>query len=304
MSGTDTYPDSRPVGARVTMAMLGSETPPTPIAWDERDTMLYALGVGAGLGLPDCDLQFTTENSFGFPLKALPSFLTVLVVNVRPPALAQLDIGRLLHAGQDVELFEPLQPQGAGFLRNRVEAIDDKGAGSGAIIRNAATLFADAACTRALARSSSSIFVRGAGGFGGPRSPSAPHDLPERAPDFRVVCETRPEQALLYRLSGDRNRLHSDPLFAREHGFSAPILHGLCTYGIACRALIDALAAGDPQRLAAMSARFSQPVLPGQTLTTEIWHEADGGVNFRTINPAGETVLERGTARLHHNPNP
>jgi acyl dehydratase len=303
MSETNTYPDLRPPGARVTMAMLGSQAPPTPITWDERDTILYALGVGAGLGQPDRELQFTTENSLGFPLKALPSFLTVLVVNVRPPAMAELDIGRLLHAGQEVELFEPLPSQGAGFLRNRVEAIDDKGAGSGAIIRNAAMLFADAACTQPLARSSSSIFVRGAGGFGGPRSPSAPHVLPQRAPDFRVACETRPEQALLYRLSGDRNRLHSDPVFAREYGFAVPILHGLCTYGIACRALVDALAAGDAERLAAMSARFSQPVLPGQTLTTEIWHEADGGAMFRTINPAGETVLERGTARLHQDPN-
>lgn len=298
MGKTDQISDWRPVGARVTLAMLGSETPVTPVSWDQRDAMLYALGVGAGLGQPDSELQFTTENTSYVDLKALPSFLTVLVVNVPPPALAELDIARFLHAEQRLELFQPLPPQGTGFLRNRIEAIDDKGTGSGAIIHNAATLFADAAATKPLGRSSSSIFVRGAGGFGGPRRASMPDALPDRTPDLRISYETRLEQALLYRLSGDRHRLHSDPAFAREHGFSAPILHGLCTYGIACRALVNALVAGDPGRLAAMSARFSRPVLPGQTLTTEIWQEADGTAIFRMINPAGEPALERGTARI------
>src|SRR5579863_1289095 len=301
--GTDEV-DERPAGARVTMAMVGSETPLVPIAWEQRDAMLYALGVGAGLGHPDSELQFTTENTGGVELKSLPSFLTVLVVRAQPPALATLDIGRLLHAEQRLELLQPLPPRGTGFVRNRVEAIADKGAGSGAIVHNAATLYADAAGTMPLARSGSSIFVRGAGGFGGPRGPSAPYSAPTRAPDFRVSYDTRPEQALLYRLSGDRHRLHSDPAFARERGFPVPILHGLCTYGFACRALVNALAGGDSDRLTGMSARFSRPVLPGQTLTAEIWREADGNAVFRMLNPAGETVLERGTASLRVPSNP
>ena len=279
--------DPRPVGVRVATAMIG---------WTERDTILYALGVGAGLGAPERDLQFTTENTGGVAHKAIPSFITVLNVGAPPPAMAQIDIGYMLHAEHSLELLSPLPPTGSAWIRNAIADIEDKG--TGAIIHNTATLYADAQAQLPIARSNSSIFVRGGGGFGGPRRPSPPYALPSRAPDFSIVYETRPEQALLYRLSGDRHRLHSDPQFARDRGFPRPILHGLCTYGMACRALVEALCGGDVDRFAAMSGRFSRPVLPGQTLTTQIWREADGTAMFRMLNPAGEPVLERGTARI------
>ena len=288
--------DPRPIDARVTTAMIGSTTAMVPVSWDERDTILYALGVGAGLGAPERDLQFTTENTGGVSLKAIPSFLTVLNVGVPPPAMTDIDMGRMLHAEHRIAWLRPMPAKGHAFMRNRIAGVEDKG--SGAIIHNTATLFADAEGQIPLAHSNSSIFIMGGGGFGGPRSPSAPFVPPARVPDVAITHETRPEQALLYRLSGDRHRLHSDPQFARDRGFARPILHGLCTYGFACRALIEALCDGDSDRLTAMSVRFSRPVLPGQTLTTHVWREADGSAMFRMLNPEGEAVLERGTASI------
>ncbi len=290
--------DSRPVGARVTEQMVGSSTALTAVSWGEREAILYALGVGAGLGAPESELHFTTENTGGIDLKVVPSFITILAAAAPPPALAELDMGRFLHAEQRFELFAPLPPKGSGFVRNRVDSVEDKGPGKGAIYRNIATLYADADCETALAQSGAAIYVMGGGGFGGPRPASAPYALPDRAPDFTIVQETRPEQALLYRLSGDRHRLHSDPAFARERDFPRPILHGLCTYGFACRALIAAVTGDDPDRLTSMTARFVKPVYPGDTLNTQIWLSGNGKAQFRMLNEAGESVLERGNAEF------
>jgi acyl dehydratase len=276
--------------------MVGSSTPLKAISWDERDTILYALGVGAGLGDPESELHFTTENTSGITLKAIPTMLTTLAVAAPPPALSTLDIGRFLHAEQSVEFLHPLSSQGQGFICNRIASIEDKG--SGAIIRNAATLFADEYGQNILARSSSSIYVRGAGGFGGPRPTSTPFIIPDRAPDFSIQQHTRPEQALLYRLSGDRHRLHSDPQFARARDFPRPILHGLCTYGFACRAVMTALLGAEPERLTGMQARFVKPVFPGDSLTTQIWLTDTSNAVFQMLNSVGERVLERGTITL------
>jgi acyl dehydratase len=207
-------------------------------------------------------------------------------------------MGRFLHAEQRFELFAPLPPKGSGFVRNRVDSVEDKGPGKGAIYRNVATLYADADCETALAQSGAAIYVMGGGGFGGPRPIAAPYALPDRAPDFTIVHETRSEQALLYRLSGDRHRLHSDPAFARERNFPKPILHGLCTYGFACRALVTAAAGDNPERLASMTARFVKPVYPGDILHTQIWLSDTGEALFRMLNAAGESVLESGIAQF------
>lgn len=291
--------DNRPEGARVTEAMVGSSSGACPVSWGERETMLYALGIGVGLGDPLRDLQFTTENSGGIALQAMPSFLTILTVGQkRPPALAELDIGRFLHAEQRIELLGPLPASGKGYVETEIEAVLDKGAG--AIVTNVATLRLESDPTP-IGRSRSSIFVRGAGGFGGPRGAPNRFTYPGRAPDMRIVHETRPEQALLYRLSGDRHRLHSDPVFAQERGFGRPIMHGLCTYGFACRALIEGAARGDPTRLSTMEGRFSKPVFPGDTLTTELWIDGEA-VRFRTIDDVGEIVLDRGCATVSHQP--
>ncbi|PXA85488.1 enoyl-CoA hydratase [Nostoc sp. 3335mG] len=277
--------------------MVGSSSGACPVSWSERETMLYALGVGAGLGDPARELHFTTENSGGIALQAVPSFLTILTVGQKKPAaMAGLDVGRFLHAEQRIELFRPLPPAGCGVVETVIDQVVDKGAGSGAIITNVATLRLEGD-PEPIGRSRSSIFVRGAGGFGGQRGTAEPFAYPDRSPDIRIAYQTRAEQALLYRLSGDRHRLHSDPPFAQERGFSRPIMHGLCTYGIACRALVEGAAGGDPLRLKAMAGRFSRPAYPGDTLTTEIW--IDGEVaTFRTIDGAGETVFDRGTATI------
>lgn len=285
----------RPEGARVTTAMVGSSTGKVAVRWTERDVMLYALGVGAGLGAPGEELHFTTENSGGVTLQVVPSFVSVLTMTARPPALSSLDSGRFLHAEQRFDLPDPLPASGEGIVENRVEQVLDKG--SGAIIVNHAML-RSADDGRLLADVRSSIFVRGAGGFEGPRGDPAEWTLPDRPADAEVVQQTRVEQALLYRLSGDRHRLHSDPAFAREWGFDRPILHGLCTYGIACRALVSGAAGNDPTRLRGMDGRFRKPVMPGDTLTTQIWHAADGELKFLTRDGAGDIVIDRGAATL------
>jgi acyl dehydratase len=287
--------DARPLGARVSLDMIGSSTGDISVAWTERDVMLYALGVGAGLGDPGRELGFTTENTAGVRLAAIPSFLTVLATAL-PPAVAGLDARRFLHAGQQIELARALPPSGCGTLESVVEEVLDKGAG--ALVTYAATLLGDDGDPSAIGRVRTSIFVRGAGGFGGPRGSAAKAVQPTGAPALRIEQDTRPEQALLYRLSGDRHRLHSDPAFAAENGFPRPILHGLCTYGIACRALINGVAEGDAGRLRTMEGRFSKPVFPGDRLTTEIWPSRDGEVFFRTLDGAGEPVIDAGVARI------
>lgn len=288
--------DVRPEDARVTEAMVGSSTGDCPVFWSERETMLYALGIGAGLGDPANDRHLTTENSGGVTLRTVPSFLPILTVGQkRPPALAGLDVGRFLHAEQRIELFRALPPAGRGVVETRIASVLDKG--TGAIITNEATL-REEGDPQPIGRSRSSIFVRGAGGFGGSRGAIVPWALPGRAPDLRIPLATRPEQALIYRLSGDRHRLHSDPPFAEEHGFPRPIMHGLCTYGFACRALVQGLARGDPGRLRTMDGRFSRPAYPGDTLTTEIWLESETAALFRTVDSNGGIVLDRGTATV------
>jgi len=141
--------------------------------------------------------------------------------------------------------------------------------------------------------SHSSAFIRGEGGFGGDRGPSTSWDKPGRAPDHRVEYVTRPEQALLYRLSGDRNPLHSDPSFAARGGFAKPILHGLCTYGFTGRALLHALCGSDPARFGSMYARFTKPVIPGDKLVVSIWSEG-GTTKFQTATQDGTVVLDHG----------
>ena len=152
----------------------------------------------------------------------------------------------------------------------------------------------DAATGEPLVTSRSSAFIRGEGGFGGDRGPSDPWQRPDRDPDLTVVMPTRPEQALIYRLSGDRNPLHADPKFAARGGFSKPILHGLCTYGVTGRALLHALCGSDPARFGSMSGRFSRPVFPGETLTVSIWRDGDGSALFQTANQDGAVVIDRG----------
>jgi acyl dehydratase len=139
-----------------------------------------------------------------------------------------------------------------------------------------------------------SAFIRGEGDFGGERGPSAQFTAPTRAPDHEVTYQTRPDQALTYRLSGDRNPLHSDPSFAKMGGFDQPILHGLCTYGFTGRALLQSVCGGDPKRFKKMDGRFSKPVMPGDTLTIAMWIDGNE-CKFQTRNQDGDVVLDQGT---------
>ena len=273
-------------------SLVGVPSEPQERSWDSKDALLYAVGVGGGLGDPLQELEFTTENCEGIEQKVLPTF-GVLIAQARPGrTLGDFDRALLVHAEQAFELHRPLPVEGTVRTIATVTGIYDKGSGALVVTENAAV---DATTGEPLVTSRSSAFIRGEGGFGGERGSDQPWSRPDREPDHLVVQPTRPEQALIYRLSGDRNPLHSDPAFAARAGFERPILHGLCTYGVAGRALLHALAGSDPARFASMAGRFSSPVLPGEPLTVTIW--ADGGAAlFRTTKEDGTVVIDRGRA--------
>jgi acyl dehydratase len=206
----------------------------------------------------------------------------------------------LVHAEQYFELHRPLPVEGTVSTTSTVTGIYDKGSGALVVTENVAV---DVATGEPLVTSRGGTFIRGEGGFGGPRGADQSWELPDRAPDHQVVRETRPEQALIYRLSGDRNPLHVDPKFAARGGFSQPILHGLCTYGVTGRGLLRVLCDGDPARFRSMSGRFSRPVLPGEPLTVSIWRIADGETAlFQTTRKDGTVVIDRG--RMQFRPAP
>ena len=265
-------------------------------SWDSTDALLYAIGVGAGLGDPLQELEFTTENCQGIQQQVLPTF-AVLVAQARTGRnLGDFDRAMLVHAEQAFELHRPLPVAGTVRTTSTVTGIYDKGSGALVVTENVAV---DIDTGQPLVTSRSGIFIRGEGGFGGPRGTEPTWELPDRAPDHQVVRETRPEQALLYRLSGDRNPLHADPKFAARGGFSRPILHGLCTYGVTGRALLQVLCDGDPATFRSMSGRFSRPVLPGEPLTVSIWLVAGGETAlFQTRRADGTVVIDRGRTRF------
>src|SRR5580693_9935167 len=277
-------------------SLVGVPSEPQVRSWDSKDALLYAVGVGAGLGDPLQELEFTTENSEGIEQKVLPTF-AVLIAQARVGrSLGDFDRAMLVHAEQAFELHRPLPVAGTVRTVSTVTSIYDKGSGALVVTENVAV---DAATGEPLVTSRTGAFIRGQGGFGGPRSTDPPWQLPDRAPDHQVVRETRPEQALLYRLSGDRNPLHVDPKFAARGGFSQPILHGLCTYGVTGRALLSALCDGDVTRFRSMSGRFSRPVLPGEPLTVSIWLQGDDETAlFQTTREDGTVVIDRGRAQV------
>ena len=281
-------------------SLVGVPSEPQLRSWDSKDALLYAVGVGAGLGDPLQELEFTTENSQGIKQQVLPTF-AVLVAQARVGrSLGDFDRAMLVHAEQYFELHRPLPVEGTVSTTSTVTGIYDKGSGALVVTENVAV---DVATGEPLVTSRGGTFIRGEGGFGGPRGADQSWELPDRAPDHQVVRETRPEQALIYRLSGDRNPLHVDPKFAARGGFSQPILHGLCTYGVTGRGLLRVLCDGDPARFRSMSGRFSRPVLPGEPLTVSIWRAADGETAlFQTTRKDGTVVIDRG--RMQFRPGP
>jgi acyl dehydratase len=277
-------------------SLIGVASEPAERSWTSDDALLYAIAVGAGLGDPLRELEFTTENSAGIEQKVLPTF-GVLVSRGGGRAgrsLGSFDPARLVHAEQAFSLHRPLPVAGTVRTTSTVTGIYDKGSGALVVTESVAV---DAVSGDPLVTSTGSVFISGEGGFGGERGPSDGWSRPEREPDLRVSEATRPEQALLYRLTGDRNPLHSDPAFAARGGFSVPILHGMCTYGFTGRALLHALCDSDPARFGSMSGRFTRPVLPGETLVVSIWRE-DGGGLFQTAKEDGTVVIDRGRVRV------
>ena len=249
-------------------------------SWTSSDVLLYHLALGAGDPPTDArELRYAYEKD----LHVLPSFgIIAPTVHVTEPPKVEspgisIDLQTVVHGSQRIDVPGPIPTSGTATLSTKVIAVHDKG--SAAVIVNEST--ATTADGTLLWKGTSSIFARGAGGFGGDRGPSTSSGAPERSPDHVIVTPTTPSQALLYRLLGDRNPLHADPEFAAGAGFPAPILHGLCTYGLVCKAVIDSVLDGDVARVAAYGGRFAGVVYPGETLRTSVWDE-DGTLLIAT----------------------
>ncbi len=265
-------------------------------SYGDRETMLYALGIGFGRDpLNSAELPFVYENR----LTAVPTMATVIGWGASG-VMSKSGINYLMvvHGEQRLTLHKPLPSAVDVVMDERVVGVWDKGEGKGAIVVTERTI-SQAVGGERLCTLMSTIFARGDGGFGGPKDGApAPHALPERAPDVVHACDTRPDQALLYALSGDRNPLHRDPDIAKMAGFPRPILHGLCTYGTACRAVLTAMCNYDAAGITGFDVRFSSPVFPGETIVTEMWR--DGAViSFRAkVKERDVVVLNNGKCTL------
>lgn len=253
---------------------LGAELPPAEFSWTSSDVQLYHLGLGAGVDPMDKrELRYLVDDT----PQVLPTFGNVAQSfhMTEPPSVKfpgiDIELSKVLHASEAVTVPGPIPPSGKATAVTRFTDIWDKG--KAAVIWSETTVTAPDGTL--LWTQKRSIFARGEGGFGGERGPSTAVEPPERAPDAEIDLPILPQQALLYRLCGDRNPLHSDPDFAAAAGFPRPILHGLCTYGIACKAIVDEFLDGDVSRVRCYDARFAGVVFPGETLRANVWKEND-----------------------------
>ena len=273
------------------LSAAGKALPPQTFEYTDREVMLYALGVGATTD----ELDFVYEKN----LKALPTFAVI------PAFPAMMSIGQLLefnpamvlHGEQRIELRAPIPTSGKLTTDGKIAAIYDKGSGAVVVVESQTK---DASGT-VLFANTAGVFIRGAGGFGGERGPSATgkNVPPERKPDHTVDYKTSHDQAALYRLSGDRNPLHIDPDFAKLAGFDRPIIHGLCTFGFVGRAVLHACCGGDPSRLKDFEVRFSGVAYPGETIVTDCWQESSTRVlvQARTAE-RGEAIISNAAATI------
>jgi 3-hydroxyacyl-CoA dehydrogenase/3a,7a,12a-trihydroxy-5b-cholest-24-enoyl-CoA hydratase len=291
---------SQPAAADL-RALIGYEFTPFTFAYTPRDASLYALGIGCAANpLDAADLPFVYERHLtGF--KVFPTFAVVFP----SPMIAALLAGQvpglsfdpmlLLHGEQELWLNGALPAAAVMTCAPVISAVYDKGKGALVVI--------DVPCTDAdgveRARNRYSMFIRGLGGFGGERGASSDTPLPERPPDAIRSEQTQPNQALIYRLSGDDNPLHADPVMAGFAGFERPILHGLCTFGYAARAILRTFGGDDPGHFARMRARFTAPVFPGETLLTEMWDIGGGQIAARVrVAERDLVVLNQGVVDL------
>jgi acyl dehydratase len=265
---------------------LGAPIQGGSFRWDRDRVILYHLGIGAGDPPTDPnELAYTYERN----LKVLPSFGVIPAFGSlggvgQVPGL-QFNPALLLHGEQDLEIRKPIPVEGEVETNGKVAGIYDKGKAALVVLETETKLKGEA---EPLFVNRFSLFLRGEGGFGGESGPPAGNEAPNRAPDGTVESKTLPQQALLYRLSGDKNPLHADPDFAKMGGFDRPILHGLCSFGVVCKAVVDHALGGDTGKVARYQARFAGVVFPGETIVTSFWREGN------TILVAAQTK-ERGT---------
>lgn len=275
---------------------VGADLGTTKFEWTSTDVLLYHLALGAGADpMSELELHYVLEDR----LRVLPTF-GVVAPNFRmfePPAVTfpgiDIDLSKVLHGTQSITVHAPLPATGQGVAHSRIADVWDKG--KAAVIIQEATVTTPSGDPLWTTRSG--IFARGEGGFGGERGPSERQPAPEGDPVLEVEVPTLPQQALLYRLCGDRNPLHADPKFAAMAGFDRPILHGLCTYGVVCKALVDNLLAGEVTKVASFSTRFAGVLFPGESLRVHAWQTKTGyqatatAVNRDDAPVLDETVL-------------
>jgi acyl dehydratase len=267
-------------------------------SWTDREVMLYAYGIGMGADPMDQkELSFVNEGYYTpRELKVVPTYASVAAWGA---TAGPIDVNRVMvvDGERDITFHRPLPVQANITADSSILGVFDKGKDKGAVILRKTVLKNDKG--EDLATLVASQFARGDGGFGGPsEGQPEPHPIPKRAPDLSVDISTRPDQALIYRLCGDRNPLHSDPEFAKKAGFDRPILHGMCTYGLSCRAVLQTYADYDPVAFRQHAVRFSAPVFPGETVSFDLWKDGDvisleGRVKSRnvTVIRNGKTVL-------------
>lgn len=276
---------------------LGASVTGGSFKWDRDRVILYHLGVGAGVPQTDeNELSYTYERN----LKVLPSFGVI-------PAFASLGgIGQvpglqfnpamLLHGEQDLEIRKPIPVDGEVETNGKVAGVYDKGKAALVVIETETKLKGE---SDPLFVNRFSLFLRGEGGFGGDSGPAPSNAAPDRAPDGVVESPTIPQQALLYRLSGDKNPLHADPGFAKMGGFDVPILHGLCSYGIVCKAVVDKVLGGDTTRVARYQARFAGVFFPGETMVTSYWREGNTILIEAKSKERGAPVISNAAITVH-----
>ncbi len=264
----------------------GLELPPASFRYEERDVMLYALGIGAS------ELDFVYERN----LKVIPTFAVIPAFPALMGLSASVEINpvMLLHGEQGFTIQKTIPVKGSLTTAGKVTGVYDKGKGALVTIE----VETRDETGEVLFTNTSGIFVRGAGGFGGERGPEAGNTAPERAPDRSVSMATLPIQAMIYRLSGDRNPLHIDPAFAKMAGYDRPILHGLCSFGHVGRAVLAEYCGNDPSRFVGLSVRFSGVVYPGDTITTDMWDEGNGRIVLQAKTQEGRVVISNAAAQV------